>query len=176
LSFDPQKIQKIFPDAQILVKVHYLNKLKIKNKKNIIDVSDFPQINELLKISDVLIADYSSLIFDYCLLKKDIILYHYDYEEYKKERGFYFELADYFPKNIAKSENELINKLKNIENFRQVDFNKFINKFLPNEKGNSSQKIYNDLITDSQPYDIEEVIFLVNQLNEIGGVHNFIKT
>src|SRR5699024_5109320 len=51
-----------------------------------------------------------------------------------------------------------------------------INKFLPNEKGNSSQKIYNDLITDSQPYDIEEVIFLVNQLNEIGGVHNFIKT
>lgn len=50
--------------------------------------------NTLLKGVDILISDYSSIIFDFMPLRKPIIYYTYDLEEYKEERGIYFEIED----------------------------------------------------------------------------------
>lgn len=48
----------------------------------------------LFPVVDVLIADYSSLIFEYLLFDKPLVLYAPDLEEYQKKRGFYFDYAD----------------------------------------------------------------------------------
>ena len=55
-----------------------------------IDVSDYPDINELMIVSDVLITDYSSAIFEYALLGRPMVFFAPDYEAYERERGFYF--------------------------------------------------------------------------------------
>jgi len=77
-------------DFVILVRGHYFNKWDKKQKQQrIINVSDYPNINELYVLADVLISDYSSVIFDYAILEKPIYLYLYDLEKYEEARGLY---------------------------------------------------------------------------------------
>jgi CDP-glycerol glycerophosphotransferase (TagB/SpsB family) len=57
----------------------------------VIDVSAHPEVNELMLASDVLITDYSSVIFDFALLGRPIVLFAPDHDAYEKERGFYFD-------------------------------------------------------------------------------------
>jgi len=56
-----------------------------------IDVSDHPDINELMLVSDILITDYSSAIYEFALLGRPMIFFAPDYEAYERERGFYFD-------------------------------------------------------------------------------------
>jgi len=56
-----------------------------------IDVSDHPDINELLLVSDILVTDYSSVIFEFSLLGRPMVFFAPDYEAYERERGFYFD-------------------------------------------------------------------------------------
>lgn len=57
----------------------------------VIDVSGHREVNELMLASDVLITDYSSVIFDFALLGRPILLFAPDHAAYEKERGFYFD-------------------------------------------------------------------------------------
>ena len=56
-----------------------------------IDVSDHPDINELMLVSDVLVTDYSSAIYEFSLLGRPMVFFAPDYEAYERERGFYFD-------------------------------------------------------------------------------------
>ena len=56
-----------------------------------IDVSDHPDINELMLVSDVLVTDYSSAIYEFSLLDRPMVFFAPDYEAYERERGFYFD-------------------------------------------------------------------------------------
>jgi teichoic acid ribitol-phosphate primase len=56
-----------------------------------IDVSDHPEINDLLMASDVLVTDYSSVIFEYALLRRAMLFFAPDLAAYEGERGFYFD-------------------------------------------------------------------------------------
>ena len=56
-----------------------------------IDVSDHPDINELMLVSDVLVTDYSSAIYEFALLGRPMAFFAPDYEAYEAERGFYFD-------------------------------------------------------------------------------------
>lgn len=60
-----------------------------------VQIIDKADIQELLLVTDCLISDYSSLIFDFMLLGKPIVLYAFDRESYIKGRdGFYFDYED----------------------------------------------------------------------------------
>ncbi|MFV0246639.1 MAG: CDP-glycerol glycerophosphotransferase family protein [Mycoplasmatales bacterium] len=171
IPFDVDKLEEAFGfPIKLIVKAHYLNELSTKSTK-IIDMTNYESISDLFKISDIVISDYSSLIFDYALYNKPLILFHYDYEQYKKDRGLYFELSEYY-NDIAYNEQELYLQISKI---KSTDHKKFINKFLPNENGCSTDKLIKSLKMNDKKYDMKEIIFLVNQLDEIGGVHTYIK-
>ena len=53
----------------------------------LIDVSAFPDSNDLLLISDLLVTDYSSIVYEYSLLERPIVLFAYDLELYSATRG-----------------------------------------------------------------------------------------
>ena len=61
-----------------------------------IDVSDDPDINELMLVADVLVTDYSSAIYEYALLGRPIAFLAPDDDAYRAERGFYLE----FPRDV----------------------------------------------------------------------------
>lgn len=58
------------------------------------DVSDYSTLNDLMLASDMLISDYSSIIFDYSILDRPIIVYTYDFETYKEKRGLYLDVRE----------------------------------------------------------------------------------
>jgi CDP-glycerol glycerophosphotransferase (TagB/SpsB family) len=100
----------------------------------VINVSDYPDINGLMLASYLLITDYSSLIFEYCLLEKPMIFYPYDLDEFSNQgRGFYHDYKEYVPGPIVTDtvglgvlikkdqyDTKLINKFKN-ENYQYLD-------------------------------------------------------
>jgi len=62
-----------------------------------LDVSDHPDINELMLVSDVLVTDYSSTIFEFALLGRPIAFLAPDREAYVGERGFYLDFPEDLP-------------------------------------------------------------------------------
>ena len=56
-----------------------------------IDVSDYPEVNELMLVSDVLVTDYSSVVFEFALLGRPMAFFAPDTSAYEGERGFYFD-------------------------------------------------------------------------------------
>ena len=74
----------------------------------VFDGSDSLEIERALCAADFLVADYSSLIFEYALLSKPMIFYAYDLEKYKKDRSFYFEYESFVPGRIVTTNEEII--------------------------------------------------------------------
>lgn len=68
-----------------------------------IDVSDHPDINDLLLASDVLVTDYSSVIFEYALLRRPMVFFAPDLDAYEGERGFYFDYRTGVPGPVVET-------------------------------------------------------------------------
>ena len=99
----------------LLFRAHYAvsKYMAIKNDDFIRDVSNYPKLEDLMIASDILISDYSSIIFDYSIMPKPIICFTYDYDKYKRERGVYFDVRDYFLS--ASSQKDLIKQLISLD-------------------------------------------------------------
>jgi CDP-glycerol glycerophosphotransferase len=74
----------------------------------VIDVTRYPDMQGLLCITDMLITDYSSSMFDIGMLRKPCVLYATDIEKYN--RGYYFRF-DEMPFPLARNEQELLDKI-----------------------------------------------------------------
>ena len=107
---------KLGTEYIILFRAHYevAKKLDIdKYRDFVIDVSNYPVLNELMIVSDMLISDYSSIFFDYSILNKPMISFTYDYEKYSKNRGMYFDIRKQLLGGSI-SEDELIDIIKDL--------------------------------------------------------------
>lgn len=104
---------KLGNDYVILFRAHN-NEAKTVNFSHlsdfVIDATDISDVNELYIISDLMISDYSGTIFDYANLKRPIILYMYDKEEYREKVGFNFPL-EILPGKIVTTEEELADSI-----------------------------------------------------------------
>ncbi|WBA07878.1 CDP-glycerol glycerophosphotransferase family protein [Salinivibrio kushneri] len=102
-----------------LFRGHYFSE-KNDEAKHFIDVSNVNDVNELLLVTDILVTDYSSVMFDYSILKRKMYFYHYDYEEYENEtRGMYFDLRE----ECSRIQSESIDELLYLINNEVVDEN-----------------------------------------------------
>jgi CDP-ribitol ribitolphosphotransferase len=81
-----------------------------------------------LLASDLLITDYSSIIFEYSLLNRPMVFYAPDLDEFKGERGFYFGYEDFVPGKICKTEAELV-RVINEQDFEMEKVEKFNERF-----------------------------------------------
>lgn len=135
--------QKELQDEYILLlRTHaYTNKvLGVQFNEFVRDFSSYPEINHLLIVADILISDYSATIFDYSILERPIICFGYDYEEYSKERGFYIDLETELPNGVARTEKEVLERIKTME--YQLECQKtahFKNKYIE-VGGNATEK------------------------------------
>lgn len=109
-----------------------------------IDMSGYDDIQELIAISDIMITDYSSCMFDMAFVGKLCILYASDLEQYtKKERDLYFDIYS-LPFPLAKTNNELTEL---ICSYNEKDYKYKLSEFLKNigsfENGTACSKILN---------------------------------
>ncbi len=80
------------------------------------DVSGYEDLNHILAITDVLITDYSTIVYDSAIAGVPFICFGFDYETYKDERGFYYDLNDVYPGGVLKTEDQVIERIAEVEN------------------------------------------------------------
>ena len=136
-------------DWAIIIKLHPFCKERFEIgeefENSIIDLSSEDELNDLLFITDLLVTDYSSCIFEASLLNIPMVFYAFDLEEYVRDRDFYYEFESFAPGKIVKTQEELINCIKE-KDFEQDKINGFKNKFFDNTDGNSSKRIADKII------------------------------
>lgn len=100
-------LAKTLPNEYVLaVRLHpSINNIKVP--ANVLKFQDC-HVEEALCMADYLITDYSSIIFDYALLRKPMLFYVPDFERYCDRRGFYFDYESFVPGPIYKKEEELL--------------------------------------------------------------------
>ena len=135
----------------ILFRAHYFisGRMDLNQYKDFVfDVSDVEDINELYVISDMLITDYSSVFFDYANLKRPILFYMCDYEEYKNElRDFYFDVKE-LPGPVLKKQDQVFAEIKKAsENFSVDDkYLRFCKKYNSLDSAETSRKVLERII------------------------------
>lgn len=116
--------------------------IKSPRKKQILSMSDYEDINTLLLVSDYLITDYSSIIFEYCLLDKPMLFYAYDLEQFSGNgRGFYEPYKEYVPGPVIKDTKEMIEFIKE-DRFDKNRMKEFVKKNYQYMDGKSAERIY----------------------------------
>ena len=95
----------------VLFRAHYevINILGIQNDGFFFNVSDYPSLNDLMAVSDILLSDYSSIYFDFSITEKPMFAFPYDYKTYLEKRGLYLMLEDVFPYGVFEDEDALLN-------------------------------------------------------------------
>ena len=124
---------------KILLRLHpNVNKKNISCCEYLIPANNIADITELYLISDALITDYSSSIFDFSLLRRPSFIYANDLESYSKERGFFFNLNT-LPFQISETNESLCqNILEFDEKIYLKNLEDFIKTTQRNETGNAS--------------------------------------
>ncbi|MGL5007902.1 MAG: CDP-glycerol glycerophosphotransferase family protein [Plesiomonas sp.] len=102
----------LLPENSIIIeKTHPYVSINRKYNGKVINGNNF-DTEELLLISDVIISDYSSIIFDAAYLGKQVYLLCKDMDEYKKNRGLYQEFELMFKEQIYTNEFSLMRAIK----------------------------------------------------------------
>ncbi|MFC9157768.1 CDP-glycerol glycerophosphotransferase family protein [Streptomyces bauhiniae] len=101
-------------DTVLLVRAHYFYGggaasplTGLRRTGRIIDVSTYDPVEELCLAADVLVTDYSSIMFDYANLDRPIVVHADDWETYRTTRGVYFDLMAEAPGRVARTQEEL---------------------------------------------------------------------
>jgi len=124
------------PSMRVLVE-----ELNAQMPEGVIDMTEYPDMQELVAITDVAITDYSSWIYDFILSRKPGFLFATDIKEYKeKDRGFYYPIET-TPFAIAQNNDELIHA---IEAFEEEGYLEKLEAFLKDkgciEDGHASER------------------------------------
>ncbi|MEC0106173.1 CDP-glycerol glycerophosphotransferase family protein [Paenibacillus taichungensis] len=133
----------------LIIKMHYFvdhNFSLDKNLEGFVRIFKAGHdIQQLYLISDILITDYSSVMFDYSLTRKPMIFFVYDITKYEKElRGFYFDLLKEAPGPIVYNEISLIESVINAEQHAYLyneKYEKFIKKYNHLDDGYASKRV-----------------------------------
>lgn len=117
--------QKFSGDWNIVLRWHQAQMKMLSGitiPSNVINATSYPDMQELLMATDVMMSDYSSCLFDAAILRIPCFIYASDYDEYRKYRGVYYEMEE-LPFPYAKNNEELE------QNIRAYNHEDFLNKW-----------------------------------------------
>lgn len=158
LELDLSEMMKQLGDRYVVIlRMHYLvaENLDLSSYQGFAyDFSNHGDIRELYLISDLLITDYSSVFFDYANLKRPMIFFVYDIENYRdKLRGFYFDFEKEAPGPLVRKSEEVIEKVIEFEQkgYRVPDnFDAFYHRFCSLESGISSKRVVESVFLENR--------------------------
>lgn len=105
--------EKFHKDAVILIRMHYFNR-SASAEDDVVIATHYPDMQDLLAASDMLITDYSSSMWDFALTRKPTLFFVPDLQEYDAERGFYTRPTTW-PGILCRTQEELCSAITGYE-------------------------------------------------------------
>ncbi|MEA3320554.1 MAG: CDP-glycerol glycerophosphotransferase family protein [Bacillota bacterium] len=143
---------KLSEDYIFIIKLHPFIKKKVqipsKYSNFFYDFSEFKEINDLLLITDLLITDYSSVCFEYALLKRPMLFFAFDLDEYIQQRDFYSNYKDFIPGPIVSDTIQIVDTIMN-NKYETEKIDRFVSESYDHLDGRSSERVVNELIINN---------------------------
>jgi len=139
--------QRLADDFVLLIRGHHLMagwELAAAQPGFVFDVTGYPDINDLLGVTDALITDYSSVMFDFAPTGRPMLFFTYDLEQYRDQlRGFYFDFEAEAPGPLLATSDQVVDALADLEavaaSYRQAHA-RFTARFCPLDDGKASAR------------------------------------
>jgi CDP-glycerol glycerophosphotransferase len=135
------------PDTVILFRKHHYVADAVPTSPDgfVRDVSTYPDGTELMLAADVLITDYSSMMFDFANTGRPMLFFTYDLDRYQDEiRGFYLDYVETVPGPLLRTSDEVVDALRDIESVRTRyagRYAEFVAKFCELDDGQASARV-----------------------------------
>ena len=137
-------LSKLGEEYMIIIKHHPFVEMKhpvdASVKDRVLDLSTESEINDLLFITDLLITDYSSVIFEASLLNIPMLFYAFDLEDYVVNRDFYYPFKNFVPGKIVRNVDQIVESIGQ-EDYEQEKVETFKHRFFDQLDGKSSERV-----------------------------------
>lgn len=104
----------------------------------------------LLYAADILVTDYSSILFEHALLGKAVYIYAPDYDKYASVRGFYIDYARCLPCPVCKTTDELIDAVKGVGVYDYQKLSAFASAYMSSCDGRATERIFGNAVRLSE--------------------------
>lgn len=159
LAMDLERMRREFgKDSVLLLRTHYYiaDILDLTGLEDFVyNGSQYNDVSRLYLASDICITDYSSVFFDFANLKRPMLFFAYDYEDYKGEiRGMYFDMNSELPGPILQTNDELIDALHHIDQVTEQykeRYEQFYERFCSVDDGHASERAIDIVFGKEQP-------------------------
>jgi CDP-glycerol glycerophosphotransferase len=158
LALELSVMQQVLGEsAYLLLRPHYLNTIEVPRRFDGFarDVTSHPDVTDLMLAADVLVTDYSSVMFDYAVLDRPMVFFTYDYDEYVRDtRGTYVELRDIAPGPLVQTTSEVAAELADLPSLdgpwrdRRLAF---LERYGPREDGHAAERVVDRVFGDAAP-------------------------
>ncbi len=116
-------VRELNQDAFLMLRTHYLDSYRLPDRYMTFaaNLSRHHDVTELMLLADVLVTDYSSVMFDFANTGRPMVFFTYDYEEYvRDERGTYVDLAEIAPGPLVTDTDGLVAALRGVDGSREA--------------------------------------------------------
>lgn len=144
---DPARILEVIGgNGRIVLRGHHNTVRGASGRqRGVVDATNHPDINDLLLAADLLITDYSSVMFDYVVTGKPVLFLVPDIEEYRDQtRGFCFDLEEVAPGPVCRSSDELMDALSRLGctlEESSARYREFVARFAPRDDGGAAARV-----------------------------------
>lgn len=144
LNVDLQRLSSMLGDEyKLIYKLHpILGSLSLDSSGKTLNLSH-ENIYDLFSIADILISDYSSVIYDFSILEKPIILFAPDLEEYTDERGLYVDYNTFTRYPVVNTLESLCEAINDIDKINEEDRKHLKNSFFKYTDGKTAERVAN---------------------------------
>ncbi|HYI38549.1 MAG TPA: CDP-glycerol glycerophosphotransferase family protein [Thermoleophilaceae bacterium] len=141
--------QELGESHVVLLRTHKVD-AGVARTGRFVDVSAYPDNRELYLAADVLVTDYSSVMFDFAVTGKPMVFFTYDLADYRdRARGFYFDLEAEAPGPLVATAEELAEAVAGADadapRLREA-YQCFAERFCHLEDGRASARVVNLLL------------------------------
>jgi CDP-glycerol glycerophosphotransferase len=153
LALDVDKMREQFSDEYVLLmRLHYLVVERLDKKMFddfVMNVSSYDDITDLYLLTDLIITDYSSVFFDFANLKRPMLFYMYDLENYRDNlHGFYLNIQEILPGPILRTNEEVFDAIANIDRVEEEykeKYDAFYEEFCCWDDGHAAERVVKEV-------------------------------
>lgn len=131
--------------------------IKEEQKDRFVDVNTFPNINDLFYITDLLITDYSSNIFEFSLMRKPMLFFAFDKIQYAFSRGFHRDYEEAAPGKVCYDFEQLMTALEN-KDYEYEKVEEYVRLHFDYIDSHASDRVIDWILLGNVPEDIKEKI------------------